>query len=318
MTYTENAMTQTKLTRLKVSPEVMEALQTMKVVYEDGYWGVIIQAATNLDIWADICKHLKAIGGAYNGDEDVFVFTKNPIIRLNLLLRAGETVIVSTGFVQTPYPVGLTMCEHARLQTGMTLLEPSAGYGALLRAIDDYCREAGIVLQYDAIERDTLKRSVLDLAGWNVLEKFDFLLCTPDRYYDRIIMHPPFEDETAHILQAMRWLKPGGRLVSLMSTHPFHRNYPIDTTFRSWFGHVKGQIVPLPDKVLHSENGLDMNACIVIIDKDNVRGLPKPPDDLWPKVLPETVSSDTVSIVTAPLMEAFPLISDLDTLPKMI
>jgi predicted RNA methylase len=52
----------------------------------------------------------------------------------------------------------------------------------------------------------------------------DFLLVEPKPVYDRVVMNPPFTNnqDTKHILQALKWLKPTGRLFAIIpvSDHP--------------------------------------------------------------------------------------------------
>lgn len=55
------------------------------------------------------------------------------------------------------------------------------------------------------------------------IHQADFLSCNGDLgTFDRIVMNPPFQDgaDIAHILHAVTFLKPGGRLVALCADGP--------------------------------------------------------------------------------------------------
>jgi 16S rRNA G1207 methylase RsmC len=92
------------------------------------------------------------------------------------------------------------------------VLEPSAGEGAIAKVLRD---EGANV---DCVEIDPVRFEKLDAAGFNVT-KADFLKFSPDREYDFIVMNPPFAkyQDIDHVMHAIQFLKPGGRLVSVMS-----------------------------------------------------------------------------------------------------
>jgi 16S rRNA A1518/A1519 N6-dimethyltransferase RsmA/KsgA/DIM1 with predicted DNA glycosylase/AP lyase activity len=105
------------------------------------------------------------------------------------------------------------MVAIAGLVDGMTVLEPSAGTGRILDAIAD----TGANVQTTACEIcPTLCGHLFNKYG-ATLRQGDFLgMQFPERF-DRIIMNPPFRRGTdvLHISHALRYLKPGGKLVSL-------------------------------------------------------------------------------------------------------
>ena len=58
--------------------------------------------------------------------------------------------------------------------------------------------------------------------------------------YDRILMNPPFENgqDIDHVRRAFDFIKPGGRLVAIMSEGPFFRSEKKATDFREWLTEV--------------------------------------------------------------------------------
>ncbi len=80
------------------------------------------------------------------------------------------------------------MLEHADIQDGHSVLEPSAGKGDILDAISERHADAG--LSTHAIELHSGLRDLLKLKGHNVVDN-NFLDHKGE--YDRIVMNPPFE-----------------------------------------------------------------------------------------------------------------------------
>lgn len=104
------------------------------------------------------------------------------------------------------------------LAPGVTVLEPSAGKGALARV----AAEAGAIV--DCIEIQAGHAHELALTKlYRSVECRDFLQVEPPRdparLYDVILMNPPFDKgrDCDHVRHAWKFLKPGGRLVAIMS-----------------------------------------------------------------------------------------------------
>ena len=129
-------------------------------------------------------------------------------------LATGVQVVSAPQLFPTPPAIASAMAKLADLRPGMRVLEPSAGTGALLRALP-----AGV--EVCAVEVNT--ELALALNRWGevplVVLRADFLSVEPERFepFDRILMNPPFADgeDIAHIVHARKFLAPGGRLVAL-------------------------------------------------------------------------------------------------------
>lgn len=130
-----------------------------------------------------------------------------------------QTVHADTQLFVTPDDVCQKMVALAGIRAGDRVLEPSAGTGAILRAIqagapgvncDCVELNAGLAAQLQANFPD-----VTVICG-------DFLSCEPGGRYQRIIMNPPFRQGTdlKHISRALSLLAPGGRLVALCTAGP--------------------------------------------------------------------------------------------------
>lgn len=98
----------------------------------------------------------------------------------------------------------------------MLVLEPSAGRGALARK----ARDAGATVMCVDIDQKNVDTLVAD--GFSALCQ-DFLTMTPKHFecevFDCVVMNPPFANraDIRHVMHAARFVKPGGRLVAIMS-----------------------------------------------------------------------------------------------------
>lgn len=110
----------------------------------------------------------------------------------------------------TPPAIARYVVELAGIEPGMSVLEPSAGTGALLDALPGECAVTAVEIDYRLFER--LTRAYIKAT----MIRADFLGLVP-RHFDRIIMNPPFDhgSDIRHIEHARKFLAPGGRLVAI-------------------------------------------------------------------------------------------------------
>lgn len=167
------------------------------------------------------------------------------------------------GYFPTPKTIVQKMIEAAEIEQGQKVLEPSAGKGN----IADLLKDSGT--SPEVIEVNTTLRDLLKAKGHNVVGT-DFLQHTGE--YDRIVMNPPFEQgqDIDHVRHAYDLLKPGGRLVAIMSEGPFFRQSKKDTSFREWLDEVGGTSEKLPEgSFKSSERSTSVATRMVIIEKDS-------------------------------------------------
>lgn len=130
-------------------------------------------------------------------------------------------------YFATPEPLGLKMVEWADIRGGESVLEPSAGHGAIARWFPENAKKRVIEASEDLASRVAM---VVDgdvvngpFEAHNVVNK-----------YDAIVMNPPFGNggKTAidHLAKAVNHLRDGGRVVALIPTGP-----AADKQFDNWF-----------------------------------------------------------------------------------
>jgi len=122
----------------------------------------------------------------------------------------------SADFFQTPDALADEMVELAGIEPGQRILDPSAGTGSLLRAAR---RKFGLSLTYAAVEVNHAMAADLRERLADEVHHGDFLGLTPARVgrFPRILIHPPLAHgaDVPHILHALGFLEPGGRLVGI-------------------------------------------------------------------------------------------------------
>jgi len=175
----------------------------------------------------------------------------------------GKTVGID--FFPTPPALASEVVDKADIEPGMKVLEPSAGNGRIADAI----KAAGVTP--DVAEVSGNLRAILEKKGYP-LEGRDFMEFNPGPVYDRIVMNPPFSNrmDVEHVRHAYDLLKPGGRIVAIMSEGPFFGRDKKASEFRDWLDTV-GTSEQLPEGSFQSDkSGLPttgVNARVVVIDK---------------------------------------------------
>lgn len=153
-------------------------------------------------------------------------------------LEVAAQQVQGNDLFPTPPAVVAKMLAIANIGDYERILEPSAGKGAIADAI---------LSEYDCIvdlcETSYTLRELLVHKGHDLVGH-DFMDYKPGPVYDCIVMNPPFSkcQDIDHVRHAFDLLKPGGRLVAIMSEGVFFRQGAKEKAFRE-----------LLDKVGHSE-----------------------------------------------------------------
>ena len=145
------------------------------------------------------------------------------------------------GFFPTPDNVIDLMIEHAKLDDGLTILEPSAGIGSIC----DKIVNAGYGCEIVAIEINPTLCEVLRIKGYTTYN--DDILTMLGTMYDRVIMNPPFEkkQDIIHVMHCYeKHLNYNGILVSVMSAGVMNNTDKKSEEFRE-FVDINGYFVEL-------------------------------------------------------------------------
>lgn len=222
-------------------------------------------------IYAKAKAMLENAGGRWNAKKWGFDFKEDPAPLLQRLLL-GDTVNVrkETQFFPTPPALADRMALLLSLKPGESVLEPSAGEGALIDAVLklDVPQTTIFYVEKSITHIRTLYekyRDVPDVGYMNPLND-DFLNLSDGVTFERIIANPPFANnqDITHIVRMYKALKRGGRMVTLCSGHPWISNNKIETSFVSWLTDKAAGIDTVPAGTFADTN---VATRLIILDK---------------------------------------------------
>lgn len=163
-------------------------------------------------------KVLEACGGKWNRKAKAHLFEGDAGDALEQVVLTGEYTNRKVELQQfyTPEALALQVIQAAHIEPGMLVLEPSAGRGALARK----ARDAGAKVW--CVDIDQKNVAALKADGFNAV-CYDFLALSKHDFestrFDCVVMNPPFANraDIRHVRHAINFLRPGGRLVAIMS-----------------------------------------------------------------------------------------------------
>lgn len=222
------------------------------------------------DLYGRVNNVLTALGGRWKGGKvqaHVFEQEASPILEV-AVATGGYLKPQDFGYFPTPAELVRQLIELAELRAGMTVLEPSAGRGAIaLPAAEIVGRENVTVVELLASNVGHLARS-----GFHRFVMQDFLELQPSEgtLFDRVIMNPPFSRLAAvdHVLHASKFLRPDGRLLAITSPSWEHNSSRKAAAFREFFQDVDGHAIEVPAGAFR-ESGTDVATRILVMEAEN-------------------------------------------------
>jgi predicted RNA methylase/uncharacterized protein (DUF4415 family) len=248
---------------MKLSSDVIESLKRCRIEGNTLFLPPISEGP--IENYQQVKQALLNAGASYKKNTFVFKSDAQPFIDR---LTNGESVNIKKEFQFFPTPDDIAdyLVSLADLQEADRILEPSAGQGAIVKAILRYNEYALI----ECCELMPENADVLIKAGYNVIRN-DFLQITDRKSaYDKIIANPPFSknQDIDHIMKMWECLKPGGLIVSIASKHWQHTSNKKEKNFRLWLENLKAEIFPI-ERGQFKESGTMVETCIIVINKDH-------------------------------------------------
>lgn len=167
-------------------------------------------------------------------------------------------------YFPTPEPLGYKMMEWANMGEGDTVLEPSAGHGAIARYAPKGNQMVAIEPSQSLFTKLQLKAGGLGRKFQNtIFENYDI-----SNKHDVVVMNPPFgtagATAIAHLGKAFKHLEEGGRVVALIPRGS------TDKKFDKWIEGEKTAVmraeVELPD-IVFKQAGTKVVCRVVVVDK---------------------------------------------------
>lgn len=244
----------------------MDKATVLKQCTVDG--NIVKLPDTQLDrkVYLEVKKSLELIGGKWKGRPVFgFVFSEDPTELLKELVNGKQRNLKKEfQFFETPPELADRLVKLAEVRPYQNILEPSAGQGAIIGAIQK-AEPRTTIYYYEIME---INQKILSKRDDCVFLGSDFLEANLLPHYDRIIANPPFakNQDIDHVNQMYAMLNPGGRLVSIMSNHWTFSSNKKETAFRKWIKAINAIVIKLEQGVF-KDSGTMVNSVIVAISK---------------------------------------------------
>jgi predicted RNA methylase len=228
---------------MKIKSEILAVISAAELAGSN----LILTGQLDRKTYTEVAKVIEAAGGKWNKKAKAHVFDGDAAQSIEPLLLTGEYHRTKQDFGQfdTPEDLAHHVVKLADIAPGMSVLEPNAGIGNLVEAIE---RAGGCVSAHeiDAKRLHACKDRCI-LAGGIRLN--DFLSAKPEPIFDRAAMNPPFagQADIKHVIHAAKFVKPGGRVVSIMSASVQFRQNKAAQDFRAFLDERGAEISVLPD-----------------------------------------------------------------------
>lgn len=160
--------------------------------------------------YREACDVLELLGGVQRG-KGYFVFDYPAGNVIREVAISGVLPDQRTHqFYPTPRELAARAVAAADVQPHHTVLEPSAGHGALAELLP--------AQQTTLVEVSALHCTILRAKGFTDVIAADFLTWSPGRRFDRVVMNPPFDrgQWERHLEHAAELTAAGGRIVAVL------------------------------------------------------------------------------------------------------
>lgn len=218
-------------------------------------------------IYQATAKKLELIGGKWKGGKVFgFVFNEDPTELLEQIANGeNRNLKKEFQFFGTPDALADRLVELANPTSADWILEPSAGQGAIVKAIN----RAVDVQDVFCYELMPLNQTFLGKIPNAKLLGDDFLQHDPSTdKYDIIIANPPFSknQDIDHIRKMYDCLMPNGRIVTIASKHWQLSTNKKEVLFRDWLDSLGADVQDV-EAGEFKESGTNIATCIITINK---------------------------------------------------
>lgn len=245
---------------MKITDETREILERCSI---DGNKLYLPSERLERKLYMQVDKALEAMGGKWNRVGKCHIFDESVDVEdvFNQVIETGEAIAIfkEIQFFETPDDVIDIMLEHAQIEQGMLVLEPSAGKGAIAKRLLD----AGAAVDACEIHKPFCEiLSQLDV----VVREGDFLEYTSIPGYQRIVANPPFakQQDLDHVSHMVNCLLDDGILVSVLAAgFTFRKNSKVTNLKAKLDRKCEWQTHCLPEGAFR-QSGTNVNAILLV------------------------------------------------------
>ena len=229
-------------------------------------------------LYQEVAKALELIGGKWKGGKVAgFEYPADPSEHLAGLISAltdpDQPMPAKNNpkkefqFFETPDDIADWIVSLAEINPANYICEPSAGRGAIVKAIQRACpslKQKVAIFELMPLNKSMLQSKVSGIVDYGD----DFLQYDKRGVFDRIIANPPFSknQDIDHVRHMYDCLKPGGRMVSIMSKHWTFASNRKETQFREWLKSVKAETHTIPAGAF-KQSGTMIESLVIVINK---------------------------------------------------
>ena len=251
---------------MKINTDVLQVL----INCEARNFELTLPSYLGRELYVKVNEVLVAAGGKWNRAKKTHVFPVQAMPILQTLIDTGAVIVPQDyGYYPSPPAVVSRLIELAELHPKHKVLEPSAGRGAIAAAVGAIGARVDC---YELLESNCdvlVEMELRNVFNGGLVWLGDFLAAKSEehRQFDRIVMNPPFEKQADidHVTHALKFLKPSGLLVSVMSAGAGFNNNRKTREFRQLVEDREGHIESLPAGSFKS-SGTGVNTIIVTIN----------------------------------------------------
>ncbi len=217
----------------------------------------------NKQQYASVKNVLSIAGGIYN--KNTFVFKEDAMVVYDRIIN-GENFNLKKKFqfFGTPDNLADRLVQLADIKDSDRILEPSAGQGSIIKAINRVLPK----MMIECLELMPQNKSELESIDTAVIIGDDFLKHTETILFDKIIANPPFSknQDIDHILHMYKLLNEGGRIVSIASKHWQKSENKKEKSFKEFLSQNNATFHELAGGEF-KESGTSIASVIIVIDK---------------------------------------------------
>lgn len=223
-------------------------------------------------LYQDVAKKIELIGGKWCRKNKGFIFKQNPT-ELFEAIKTGEKKDI-----KKEYQFFATPQELAEKMAGMLpddvkfILEPSAGQGAIVQAVNKLRPRAKIFYC------ELMELNRMQFKGDAEFLQDDFLTLSCPMFdrgekappesvkFDAVIANPPFakNQDIEHFYKMAKHAKK--IVISVMSNHWRTSKNKKESDFRAFLEDLGAEIIEIPSGTF-KESGTNVSACLVVIKK---------------------------------------------------
>jgi len=270
-----------KVKTVQIDADVEEVLRAAKLEGNT----LTLQSQLDRAMYVKVNKLLDLIGFKWNRKAQSHIGRGDSADKLREGLSDGKVIDEKKTyqFFETPDGLADQMASLAQISPGHRVLEPSAGRGAIIRAIQRQCPALKVIFACELSSYMASNLADLDIEQFLqpkddkskycqvIVSCGDFLQV--NEKYDRIVMNPPFMagQDCDHVKHAYDLLLPGGNLVAIMSPSWLSNESKKFKDFRKWYKSLKDNgyastPVDLPEGTF-KDSGTNVCTVMVVLSK---------------------------------------------------